>query len=586
MTKAVGYVRPLDPPGFPDPPAPGGGAPDAQRGRIWAWCKAHGHTLEDIHAEAEVPVGDARPALEAALSGAAGGVLVVDAAPCLAGSVSELARVVARVRDVGGRMVVLQDGIDTASDPEGVGLRLLQAAVRLAAVGLDGPVAAPFAFPGPPVTEGPDEAQVDTLLGTAAPPDEAAPPPEADAEAAPAWGDLPIDAGVGGFADADAPADEAPAPAPGADAPETPAPEAEAPAEMRIPLERLQAAVEEAADAAVELASGAPAGDPGADPAPPAGPEAPPPPQSALADVLPVEDHVVPGDGPAAPSPEPAPVSAVGGSRGSGHAAVSPRARQRRESDYAAIAEKASRHLQKGRLDKAASVWTQFLQGADGNNAGRGWNHLGDIHARARRTVEAADCWLKAAEAFETSHYNHMAVATLKKVIRLDPGRPEIYRTLADLNARCDRVGDAVEAYLHYARHLQENQRLAEALEVFGRIRILDPVNARHRMQLADELLQFGFEGEAAREAVHAADLLLERGDSEGAQALLADWSERIPGHAGLSLRHTALAGGTGLTRVPPGPGIPDGVLSAQGLDGRSRARDRGWNRGAPDPAA
>jgi hypothetical protein len=349
-----------------------------------------------------------------------------------------------------------------------------------------------------------------------------------------------------------------------------------APDVMQNPLAQLQDAVESAADVVAGMA-----GEDGELPAE----DGAPPVHRALRSVSPIQDDVVPVNEAADPAEHAAPLPPFSGpdpdlpTYGNPHA----RARHRRESDYAATAEKASRQLQKGRLDKAAAIWTEFLKGAGGNNAGRGWNHLGDIHARARRTVEAADAWLNAARAFETAHYNHMAVATLKKVIKLDPGRPEVHRALAELNARCDRVGDAVESYLRYARFLKDDNRLAEALEMFCRIRILDPVNARHRMQLADELFAFGFEGEAAREAVHAADLLLERGDHAGAEEHLARWAERIPGHAGLALRLTAMSGGgTVFTREPPAAGIEGGVLLTSGGAGRSRSDDPGWRREPP----
>jgi len=551
MTKAVGYVR------TPTPDS-GSGALDAQRGRIWAWCKAQGLTLDDIHADA-----DGTAALDRALQAAWGATLVVDSIPGLATSIADLTLIARRVREGGTRLVCLAEGIDTEADPGAAALQLLEAAASLAGAPASpttawasapapapAPAAPAFTFAAPP-------AETSEPARPAAPAIPADIGPLTEADFPPEWGDLPLDGGQGGFLDEgfDPPEDDGLPQVADASA---------CPPEMQIALGDLDATRSDAFDPDADFLAAAPAPAPGS--------------ARPLESVSPVETDVAHRAGdPAESAAGPLPRNPMQ------HAFVADGAvtkvRHRRESDYAAAAEKASRQVQRGRLEKAAGIWHQFLKGAEGAVAGRAWNHLGDIHVRAGRPVDAIDSWLQAARCFEGSHYNNMAVATLKKVLKLDLSRPEIQRQVAELNARCDKVGDAVEGYLAYARHLKAAGRLAEALEVFARIRILDPVNARHRMQLADELHTFGFEGEAVREALYAAELLLERGAVAEAEDHLARWTDRVPEAPELSQRLAALRGGTVETPMAPGAGVDGGVLLTTGGAGRARAEEPGWDR-------
>jgi tetratricopeptide (TPR) repeat protein len=601
MTKAVGYVRALA--GSGD----GGeqGDADAQRGRIWVWCKAQGMDLDDIHADAS-GVPDGRPALEAALAAAAGGVLVVDRLANLADTVPDLARVADRLLDGGAELVCLAEGIDTGADPARVALRVLRAVSDLTGGGAG---IAPPADPYAPVAESVAAPGIESAPFSFAPEPDAEPVPEpamdtapdlqtnlqagmetdAPADLPPAWADLPLQDDAGGFPDPDVEADMAPdmASKPAPDIPGDGDPDAapqgdaegadtESSELVHIPLEALEDAVEAASEAVAHLVDEV-------EDAPPA------PPARPMATVSPMQDDLAtPAESGRVPD-RPLEAGRPLTERRASVPAAEPtlrRVNRRRESDYAAAADKAATLLQKGRLEKAAAVWTQFLKGADGNNAGRAWNHLGDIHVRCGRQVDAVDAWLAASRAFEAAHYNHMAVATLKKVLKVEPGRAEIQLFLAELNARCDRVGDAVESYLNYARHLKGEERLAETLDVFSSIRILDPINARHRMQLANELLDMGFEAEAARESLYAADLLLERGDMEGASAHLAAWAERLPEEAALAERWERLARGEAEPLVAPTAGVEGGVLLTTGGSGRSRTDETGWESADEDAAA
>ncbi len=186
--------------------------------------------------------------------------------------------------------------------------------------------------------------------------------------------------------------------------------------------------------------------------------------------------------------------------------------------NFHAVSEQAKRHTQKGRYDKAIELWTEFLDTAPDSDAGNAHNILGDLYLKKKDTVPAIDQFLKASHAFERSGYPLKAIATLKKVIKLEPTRTEVFLRLGDLNARRDMIGNAVEAYLTVVKLMTERDQQEPALELIKRVCVLDPLNIRHRLQVATELFQIGYTRHAMDETINAIDLFLEQGNLEEAE--------------------------------------------------------------------
>jgi pilus assembly protein FimV len=198
--------------------------------------------------------------------------------------------------------------------------------------------------------------------------------------------------------------------------------------------------------------------------------------------------------------------------------------------NYATVAEKANRYVQKGQYDKAGDLWNEFLPNAGDNEAANALNNLGDLSVRKKNTVAAIDHYLKASHAFEQAGFPLKAIATLKKTLKLDPDRTEVYLRLGDLNARRDMIGNAVEAYLHVCRLLVAEGEHDQALQMVQKVCILDPVNTRHRLQMAAELFELGFTSQAITETVNAIDLFLEGGNLEEAERYCRHLLDLQPG--------------------------------------------------------
>jgi len=198
--------------------------------------------------------------------------------------------------------------------------------------------------------------------------------------------------------------------------------------------------------------------------------------------------------------------------------------------NYATVAEKANRYVQKSQYDKAIDLWNDFLPNSGDNEAANALNNLGDLCTRKKNTVAAIDHYLKASHAFEQAGFPLKAIATLKKTLKLDPDRTEVYLRLGDLNARRDMIGNAVEAYLHVCRLLVAEGEHEQALQMVQKVCILDPVNTRHRLQMAAELFELGFTDQAITETVNAIDLFLEGGNLEEAERYCRHLLDLQPG--------------------------------------------------------
>ncbi len=198
--------------------------------------------------------------------------------------------------------------------------------------------------------------------------------------------------------------------------------------------------------------------------------------------------------------------------------------------DYSKVAEQASRFARKGKIAKAIRLWTDFGERATGETAGRACNQLSDLYARTGQIGRAVEQLNESARYFEMSGYYERAAAALRKIRKLIPDHADIYLQLAELNGRAGQVGDAVEAYLTYAGHLVRDGRTEQALAIFQHIRVLDPVNPRHRLQIAAELFEFEFTDAAVQETLYAAELLVLERRIDEAVAHLSRTLERCPG--------------------------------------------------------
>ena len=199
------------------------------------------------------------------------------------------------------------------------------------------------------------------------------------------------------------------------------------------------------------------------------------------------------------------------------------------KNSYLSVYTQARGFLAANKKKRAISLWREYLNTATGENAACGWNCLGDIFVNRNKIGEAVQHFLQAAEAFEAAGYPDRSLAMYNKAQRHAPLQTEVILRKARLFTQLGRMGDAVGCYLDYARAQAESGDISNALRVFDRIRVLDPVNVRFRLQLAAELQEFGFTSEAVAEELYAAELMVQNGRPDQARQQLVRVMESHP---------------------------------------------------------
>ncbi|MGH9882798.1 MAG: tetratricopeptide repeat protein, partial [Pyrinomonadaceae bacterium] len=101
------------------------------------------------------------------------------------------------------------------------------------------------------------------------------------------------------------------------------------------------------------------------------------------------------------------------------------------------------------------------------------------------------------ANAFRAEGATLKAIATFKKILKLDPSRYDIYRHLGDLNAERGLLSSAVQDYLTLGKHCLKGGKSKEALEIYKKIVSLDPSNLDAQQRVAELCLQENKQDEA-----------------------------------------------------------------------------------------
>jgi tetratricopeptide (TPR) repeat protein len=235
--------------------------------------------------------------------------------------------------------------------------------------------------------------------------------------------------------------------------------------------------------------------------------------------------------------------------------------------------------VKKGQVEKAIHAWQHLLDTTEGNEAGMALQHLGDLLIKNGRPSEAVERFLEASDVFRGLGLFSKAIASLKRVRKLQPDRVDVYVRIGKLSALCEKFGDATAAYLEVAGRLLGHGDADGALAMFSRVRMLDPVNARHRLQLAAEMIERGLRDEGIEEALFGTDLLRMVGDHEAAERHLRALLTLGPERAEVKERLEAVGRGE-----MPVEECPEGAES--GVDGgvnlltlADRSPESAWHR-------
>lgn len=151
----------------------------------------------------------------------------------------------------------------------------------------------------------------------------------------------------------------------------------------------------------------------------------------------------------------------------------------------------------KGQYDAAIGEWRKLA--VEAPNDGSIHNSIGDLHLKRNAVSEAIAAFLQAAAGFRSEGATLKAIATYKKILKVDPTRYEVYRHLGDLNAERGLLSSAVQDYLTLGKYYLKERKGKEALEVYKKIVSQDPSNLDAQQRVAELCLQENLQDEATK---------------------------------------------------------------------------------------
>lgn len=163
--------------------------------------------------------------------------------------------------------------------------------------------------------------------------------------------------------------------------------------------------------------------------------------------------------------------------------------------DRSSVLKNAQLFASRGQFDAAIAEWKKLSIESPGD--GSIFNSIGELHLKRNATDEAVTAFMQAASAFRAEGATLKAIATYKKVLKLNPSQYDVYRHLGDLNVERGLLSSAVQDYLTLGKHYIKAGKGKAALEIYKKIVSQDPLNLDAQQRVAELCLQENMQGEA-----------------------------------------------------------------------------------------
>jgi len=163
--------------------------------------------------------------------------------------------------------------------------------------------------------------------------------------------------------------------------------------------------------------------------------------------------------------------------------------------DRSSILKSAQLFASRGQFDAAINEWKRLSVESPGD--GSIFNSIGELHLKRQATNDAVVAFTQAANAFRAEGATLKAIATFKKILKLDPSRYDVFRHLGDLNAERGLLSSAVQDYLTLGKHYLKAGKSKDALDIYKKIVSQDPSNLDAQQRVAELYLQENRQDEA-----------------------------------------------------------------------------------------
>ena len=165
--------------------------------------------------------------------------------------------------------------------------------------------------------------------------------------------------------------------------------------------------------------------------------------------------------------------------------------------DRSSVLHSAQVFASRGQFDAAINEWKKLSAESPGD--GSIFNSIGELHLKRHATADAVTAFAQAANAFRGEGATLKAIATFKKILKLDPSRYEVFRHLGDLNAERGLLSSAVQDYLTLGKHYLKVGKSKDALDIYKKIVSQDPSNLDAQQRVAELCLQENMQDEATK---------------------------------------------------------------------------------------
>jgi len=189
----------------------------------------------------------------------------------------------------------------------------------------------------------------------------------------------------------------------------------------------------------------------------------------------------------------------------------------------------AQKHVKKGNWDAAIAEFNKLI--ADNPKDRNLHNTVGDLYYKKGDNQLAIEEYKLAAKSFEEDGFIPQTIALLRKILRIDNSRLEVYSKLAQLLSDQGLARDAIAQFKIVADHYSKKGEVKQALDTYKQIADLDPANLKVRLRLAELYNKEGLKDQAISEYLMIADMLNKKGSVEESFHVLQKIIEIDPHH-------------------------------------------------------
>jgi len=194
--------------------------------------------------------------------------------------------------------------------------------------------------------------------------------------------------------------------------------------------------------------------------------------------------------------------------------------------NFEKLKDAARKYEQKEDWRRAIEVYLKAIQEFEAGNDPAPdlsiYNRVGDLYLKANEPAAAVQAYERAADLYLDQGLHNNAIALCGKILRVNPGRVQIYLKLAHLHARKNVVIEAKKNLLEYLDRMNASNQLDEAFQAMKDFADHFPGNKEIRLMLSDLLRASSRNEEAKEQLEKLASDLEARGDSIGARKTLA----------------------------------------------------------------